>query len=141
MIGEKEIDNPRAVEDLFCVPFSKLEQKPMDEEMTEYMTKLMFQSKLGGATMPFPEKDKPFALKLIENSLKTRFTFEITDNTILAFLTIVTGSAGKAIMYLTYTIFKLSLRTMDLSMLAVPCHPRFQCTHMSNHQESRKTPL
>jgi hypothetical protein len=111
MLDQKTIDNPKAVEELFCIPFGKLPQHPMDEEMTGFMAEMNMASLMnGGKAHNIPKKDTPPILLMFEDSLATRFSFEIPDQTLRFFISVQAGTVGIIIMYLTYLQYECKKR-------------------------------
>ena len=109
MLERKTIEDPNSVEIIFCEGFDNLLFKtPLDKsEMSILMAALKFEKKLIKED-PFkdiPEKDIPFPVKIVQNAIKTRFTFEMT-NPMQVLVGILGKSAGTCIMYLTYLQYK-----------------------------------
>jgi hypothetical protein len=112
MLENKTIQDPTAVEEIFCKGFDKIPfNVPMDKlEMQMMMNALQFEEGLIEAD-PFAnlseeeEKELPFAVKMVKQSIKTRFTFEMTD-CMQVLVAIIAKSAGTCVMYLTYLQYR-----------------------------------
>lgn len=90
-------DDSTSIKRLFCTPMDKLQRHSMSRELSEIMIALMF----GGKSNEFKDSDKPWLYQLIEKRLKMCFNYTLDEKTIL-FLCVLTGSPGKAVMYLWY---------------------------------------
>lgn len=108
MLTRKSIKDPKAVETNFCIPFSKLQQQPMSKNTSSMFTKLYLASR--GGNVDIPEKEKPFILQMAERALKTRFSFEIEQFSLIAFIAFHSESPGKVIMYFTYLQYECKNR-------------------------------
>jgi hypothetical protein len=98
---QESINDPEAIEKLFCIPFNKLRSHPMDEETTGLFLQLTFSGEHGKEVV-IPEKEKPFLYKVIESRVKGAFTFILNDSRLIMFLCVIAKTPGTAIMYLTY---------------------------------------
>ena len=110
-----------AIEELFCVPFSKFPVRPMTLEESKMFMQLIMIEK-DGSMPPFEETkiELPFELRLIKGSLSSRFTFEMTEPLQLM-IAQISGSAGNVIMYLTYLQYrakKLDKRKLSIEDFA-----------------------
>ena len=121
MLENSMTKDPNSIEELFCLPFSKLPVIPMTLETTELFMRLIMIEKDG--SMPNLEEtgdELPFSVKLIKNSLRNRFSFGMTEPLQLM-LAQLSGSAGNVIMYLTYLQYqakKLDKRELSIEDLA-----------------------
>jgi hypothetical protein len=109
MLENKTIQDPSAVEKIFCEAFDKISfSTPMDElEMKMMMSALQFEEGLLKKD-PFadtPKEELPFVVQLVKQSLKSRFTFEMTD-CMQVLVGILGKNAGTCIMYLTYLQYR-----------------------------------
>lgn len=97
MLSKETTTEPDAIEKIFCVPFEKLEQYPMDNEIENIFLFLL---------MADPDKklntEKPFLYKVIEKRVQYCFNYAINDARLIMILCILAVSPGCAVMYLTY---------------------------------------
>lgn len=112
--------NPKAVEEIFCIPFSKLPQQQMDIETGQMYFDLSMGS-LAKRYVQMDEAKKPFQLKILESSLEHRFTFTIADPNLRLFILYIAQSAGGVIMYLAYLQYeckKNNVKNLDWQMFS-----------------------
>lgn len=109
-LPKETINNPSAVEDIFCKKFQKILSdvrllRPMDEHEMKIMLAAVSVDMVEGSTDPFDSLEEdpkaPFIVKVTFKSLETRFTFRCS-NSLKTLIAIVSETAGTAIMYLTY---------------------------------------
>jgi len=109
-LPKETINNPSAVEDIFCKKFQKILSdvrllRPMDEHEMKIMLAAVSVDMVEGTEDPFDsikeDPNAPFIVKLTFKILETRFTFTCS-NSLKALIAIVSETAGTAIMYLTY---------------------------------------
>jgi hypothetical protein len=91
-------EQPNSIEELFAKPFAKLNQYPMDNEMSEIFMKLIL---LKDEDVVFREEEKPFHLKLMEKRLDVIFTCEVDIRTRI-FISVISNSPAIVVMYLWY---------------------------------------
>jgi len=123
------IDNPNSVETTFCVPFGKMKQHSMDKETSDLFLKLCIASN-EMKKMDIPDSEKPFSYKVLESSLKHRFTFTIEDETLMLFIAFHVQSPGTIIMYLTYLQYSCKqkgVRNLDWTMFSELFAMGFPC--------------
>lgn len=120
---EKEITQREdAIETLFCQPFEKLPRSPMNDELGGMLLRLLFIKD----AQNIPDKEKPFLYQVIEKRIEHCFTFKITDERLLLFLSVLTESPGQAIMYLTYLQYwckKNDIRELTLDVFCSQIFP------------------
>ena len=98
------IENPNAVEELFC--------KEMDKAKTETLNKEDFELFIGlCSAKPIPlesvdKKDKFFLYELIEKRVQYSFGYKINDARVIVLIATMARNAGSAVMYLTYLQYK-----------------------------------
>lgn len=101
MLKSNTTTDPTAIEKHFCEKFKALKRHPMDKDVMEIFVTVMM-----------AHKDKR-ANELLQEAKKAHHTFEITekrsqaldlkmDPAVIFFLTVVAGSPGNIVMYLTY---------------------------------------
>ncbi len=109
-LNHKVTEDPAAVENLFCIPFSKLKQHEMDSHTSEMFLKLCLASKSTESLPDIPEKEKPFILLMTERAVEGRFSFEVCDSTLTTFIALLCKNPGMVIMYLTYLQYECKKR-------------------------------
>jgi len=124
MLPKEKIQDPNSLEEHFCKEFEKIMSRDsmmlrtMDEFETEMLLKLL-------SSKPVPldkvvSKDKHFLYQIIEKRVEHCFTFKINDARVILFLSIISKSAGTAIMYLTYLQYvckKINIKELDFDKL------------------------
>ena len=121
MLENSMTKDQNSIEELFCLPFSKLPVRPMTKEESEIFLRLIMIENDG--SMPNLEEtgdELPFSMKLIKRLLKSRFTFGMTEPLQLM-MSQTSRSAGNVVMYLTYLQYqakKLDKRTLSIEDLA-----------------------
>ena len=99
------IDNPNSVEEIFCKAMDKASREETTGEDSEILIGLVIQGK-PVPTDTVEKKDKFFLYELIEKRVAGCFTFTITDSRVIVFLSVISRSAGTAVMYLTYLQYR-----------------------------------
>jgi hypothetical protein len=119
------IENPNGVEEIFCQPFDKLQQKAMSQEQFKLMFMLCDADKRG-VFPTTPDKEKPFQLQLLEKRLEHCFTFKIPQGGLRLFIASLGESAGGVVMYLTYLQYKckhLGVKELDWDVFSMQIFP------------------
>lgn len=118
MLEHQETQDPKAIETLFCEPFSKLPIREMTSDEQEIMVKVMFAENegKGDELLNIPKEEIPTSVDFIRKSLKGRFTFEMNDAATLMIAQII-KSSGEGIMYLTFLQYKA--KQMDKKKLTI----------------------
>jgi len=99
-----EIDNPEAVETIFCKPFESLEKRSFDSDEKEIILALSIADRAGPQRKieDLPSVDVPPLVIMIHQSIKGRFTFTLKHESIVIAIAMASKSIGVAIMYLAY---------------------------------------
>jgi hypothetical protein len=124
MLENKMTQDTDAIEVLFCEPFSRLESRPMTENESRLMMKLLIAEKNPQQLKESTEEDlkqEPFQLQILRGSIKNRFTVELSEPATL-FVSLIISSAGEAIMYLTYIQYKAKKENIRRVTLESLCH-------------------
>jgi hypothetical protein len=86
------------IEEIFCKKFEKLKRHPMSEDLT----KIMFSMYMADINNPVKEITDEFMYQLIDKRVKYGLTIKLDDWRLITFLMMVSGTPGKAVMYVTY---------------------------------------
>ncbi len=123
-LPSETLDNPNAIEELFCKEFEKAELFELDQDAFEITQKLLADGPYTDSHLN--EKDKSQVMRLIQLRLPVSFTFFIKDFRAVIFLTMVAESPGNAIMYLTYIQYWLHKHGFEKEVtLEILCHDIF----------------
>lgn len=121
MLEKEVLSKENSIEEIFCKEFEKLPIQEMDSELASILLQLLL-----GEIKEIPEKDKPFIMKLIEKRIEVCFDYEILDPKLLLFLSIVSETPGKAVMYLTYLQYwanKNNIKKIDINIFCEKIFP------------------
>jgi len=99
MLENKIKDEPRAIEEHFCLEFDKLGREPMSKEVGGMLMQLLM-VEANNLDTPF-EDDVPWQIKAVKKRAEV-FNLKIS-NTAIVFITAVSdGNIGNMIMYVVY---------------------------------------
>jgi len=122
-LPSETINNPNAVEEIFCKEMDKAKTETLDKEDFELFVKLC-QSK------PVPlesvdKKNKFFLYELIEKRVQHCLSYRILDARVIIHISTMAKTTGGAVMYLTYIQYKCKQKnirelTFDLLVQMFP---------------------
>jgi len=121
MLDQKVIEQPNSIEEYFCKPFEAIKVEEMSKETSEILINLLM-----GNLQEIPEEEKPFIMKLIEKRIEVIFDYTITDQKLLLFLSALSETPGKAVMYMTYLQYfskKHGIKDIDLDIFCQKAFP------------------
>lgn len=111
------------IEKFFCEPMSKLNPQPMTEDLAEVFLKLMF---VDDAKLDLKEMRKVNPLfEVAEKRIEHCLTYT-TDNRVKFFITCVSGTVRKCIMYLYYMQYiakKENIKHIDFNIFGETFFP------------------
>ena len=100
MLEFETTQNPKAVEEIFCVKMDSFQKKEMSEDDSNLFATLCLSQSVDLETLE--HENLPFLVQLIIKRLAVFYTVEL-DSKVILMISHISKSAGNAVMYLTYT--------------------------------------
>lgn len=122
MLNKSESTNPKAIEEIVCIPMDKLKRVPMDNETTGILVNMLFMQ----GDIDIPEKEKPFLFQLIVKRIEHCFTYTVKEQKLVLFLAMLTESPGNAVLlmwYLQWWCFKNNIKDLTLDLICTRVFP------------------
>ena len=94
--------------------------------MSEEITQIYAQIAMMPKDVKLPNSNKPHVFQIMEKRLPHSFTFKISDERVLLVITLLSESAGNAIIYLWYIqawCFKNNIREVDFETFGLMIFP------------------
>ena len=101
------------IEEVICKPIEQLKKYPMDDETTELMM-MLYISDMRNVKMNIPEKEIPFLTQVIQKRIEVCFQFKIESMQLLLFITQISQTPGKGIMYCWYLQYYCFKNNIDI---------------------------
>ena len=98
-LKDETVNNPNAVEEIFCKKMDSFKKIPMSEGESRYMLELCISDQIDLEKIGY--ENLPFLIQLIIKRLAVFYTAQLDSKSILM-IGEISKSAGNAVMYLTY---------------------------------------
>lgn len=112
-----------SIETMFCVPFSKLQQQPLNGDVNRILIILLLQPE--SVDKISKDLENEFMFKLIKKRIEVMYNYQLTNDA-LVFMVVLSKSPGNAVMYLTYLQYyawKNKLQIIDLKTICEDVFP------------------
>ena len=111
MLDTSKIEDPNAIEEVVCKAMDKLTQNGMNTELCKLLITLSC-----GEIKDIPDSELPFISQLIKKRIENGHDYTI-DMKLLLFLSEISQTPGKAVMYIWYLQYKskeLGIKAWDM---------------------------